>query len=128
MRKLFAVALLAAVCSLAIGVVGQRGASARGYLDIDTTVGTPYHHFVISGGGWVPNSALYVHFEAPDGSTYNWVSNYDGSNRVYVNSYGEFQAGFVPYDAFSDGTYGVWTAVFETDYGTRASVDFTIVH
>ncbi|HZQ34301.1 MAG TPA: hypothetical protein VFD32_00095 [Dehalococcoidia bacterium] len=128
MRKLFAVALLAAVCSLAIGVVGQRGASARGYLDIDTTVGTPYHHFVISGTGWVPNSALYVHFEAPDGSTYDWVSNYDGSNRVFVNSDGEFQAGFVPMNAFPDGTYGVWTAVFETDYGTHASVDFTIVH
>ncbi len=122
MRKLLAITLIAAVASLAIGVAGTRGASARGFLSIDTTVGSPLHHFVISGEGWVSDETLHVHFMDPNNNRYDL-----DDDRVYVRDDGSFDAGFTPINLFGgDASCGTWTAYFNTERGTHASIDFTV--
>jgi hypothetical protein len=126
MRRALALVLVLLISGLAMVTAGQRTAHAEGVVVVTPGGGTQDDFFGFGGSDWQPGESIHVYFTGPEAERIDWTNDYDGGNTIIVDDDGSFALAIHPVEDFTGASFGTWTAHFETDRDTAATVDFEI--
>ena len=118
--------VLILISGFALVTAGHRTAHAAGVVVVTPGSGTQDDFFGFGGSSWQPGESIHIYFTGPQGERFDWANDYDGGNTIVVDDDGSFGLAIHPVDDFTGASFGTWTAHFETDRNTEATVDFRI--